>query len=126
MEKQHLSDQADRNNQLLPGTLGMLILKTLASGTMHGAAIANSIHRASEGVLRVEEGALYPALHRLESRGWLDSTWGLSANKRRAKFYRLTDTGAKKLEDENVQWRRVTTAIGKVMEAMSGQGNNVR
>lgn len=118
MEKP-LPNNSNSSSELLPGTLGMLILKTLAGGAMHGAAIANSIHRTSEGVLRVEEGALYPALHRLESQGWLDSEWGLSENNRRAKFYRLTGAGAKKLEDENAHWQRVVTAIAKIMETVT-------
>jgi PadR family transcriptional regulator, regulatory protein PadR len=121
MEKRLLTGEANQAIELLPGTLGMLILKTLARGAMHGAAIAGSIHRASEGVLRVEEGALYPALHRLESQGWLESEWGLSENKRRAKFYRLTASGGQRLGDENARWGRVTTAIAKIMETVNGR-----
>jgi PadR family transcriptional regulator, regulatory protein PadR len=99
-----------------PGTLSMLILKTLDRGALHGAAVAETIHRLSEHTLKVEEGALYPALHRLESRGLLESEWGFSESKRRAKFYRLTAAGMKELAEENAHWRRMTEAIRRVME----------
>ena len=101
---------------LLPGTLDMLILKTLGRGPLHGYAIAESIHDRSEDVLRVEEGALYPALHRLELRGHLASQWGLSDNNRRAKFSRLTAAGRRRLADEASHWARVAAAIARVME----------
>jgi PadR family transcriptional regulator, regulatory protein PadR len=116
MEGLLVARQMEQKGELLPGTLAMLILKTLASGAMHGAAVAKSIYRASEGILRVEEGALYPALSRLELKGLIESEWGLSENKRHAKFYRLTAEGAKKLLDENARWNRVTMAIGRIME----------
>ncbi len=102
---------------LLQGTLDMLILKTLARGAMHGYAIAESIQETSEDVLRVEEGALYPALHRLELRGWLAAEWGLSENNRRAKYYRLTPAGRKQLAVESNNWRRLSGAVMRVMEA---------
>ncbi len=102
--------------ELMQGTLDMLILKTLTRGAMHGYAIAEFIQESTENVLRVEEGALYPALHRLELRGWLDSQWGLSENKRRAKFYRLTPAGEKQLADERAHWGRLTMAIARIME----------
>lgn len=103
--------------ELLPGTLDMLILKTLSRGPSHGYAIAQAIQRASEEVLRVEEGALYPALHRLEVRGWLRATWGLSETNRRAKFYRLSALGTRELTREAEYWRRVAAAVTRVMEA---------
>jgi transcriptional regulator len=102
--------------ELLPGTLDMLILKTLSRSPMHGYGIAQFIQRASADVLRVEEGALYPALHRLEVRGWLLATWGTSDNNRRAKFYRLSALGRRELEHEADYWRRVASAVTQVME----------
>jgi PadR family transcriptional regulator PadR len=100
----------------LPGTLDMLILKTLTGGTMHGYAIAQSIQQASSDVLKVEEGALYPALHRLEVRGLLKSEWGSSDNNRRAKFYRLTALGRRELEHETDEWTRLAAAVARVMQ----------
>ena len=94
----------------------MLILKTLARGTMHGYAIAEWIQQTSEDVLRVEEGALYPALHRLELRGLLVSEWGLSDNNRRAKYYRLTAAGRKQLASDSEFWERMAGAIGRIMQ----------
>jgi PadR family transcriptional regulator, regulatory protein PadR len=94
----------------------MLILKALASGAMHGAAVAAFILSASDGAFRVEEGALYPALHRLEKQGWLDSEWGLSEHKRRAKFYKLTEEGARELAEQNARWNRVTAAVARIMQ----------
>ena len=102
--------------ELLPGTLDMLILKTLSHGPLHGYGIARLIQRASNDVLKVEEGALYPALHRLEVRGWLLSTWGTSDNNRRAKFYRLSTLGRHGLEAEAGYWRRVAAAVTQVLE----------
>ena len=101
---------------LLPGTLDMLILKTLSRGPLHGYGIAQFIQRASDDVLKVEEGALYPALHRLEVRGWLMATWGTSENNRRAKFYRLSALGRRELESEADYWRRVASAVTQVMQ----------
>lgn len=94
----------------------MLILKTLGRGPLHGYAVAQSLHEISEDVLKVEEGALYPALHRLELRGLLDSDWGISENNRRAKFYKLTKAGRKALADEAAHWERMTAAIARVMQ----------
>jgi len=102
--------------ELLPGTLDMLILKTLSRGPLHGYGIAQFIQRASDDVLKVEEGALYPALHRLEVRGWLLSTWGTSENNRRAKFYRLSALGRRELDVEAGYWRRVASAVTQIME----------
>jgi PadR family transcriptional regulator len=101
---------------LLQGTLDMLILKTLIRGPMHGYGVAEFIQQTSEDVLRVEEGALYPALHRLEIRGLLAAEWGVSENNRRAKFYRLTAAGRKQLAAEAERWSRMAAAIGRIME----------
>ncbi len=101
---------------LLQGTLDMLVLKALARGPKHGYAVAEWIHQSSEEVLRVEEGALYPALHRLELRGWLSSEWGASENNRRAKYYSLTPAGREALSAESEHWRRMTGAIARVMQ----------
>lgn len=101
--------------ELMQGTLDMLILKTLSHGPLHGYAIAEFIQRSSEDVLRVEEGALYPALHRLEVRGLLASEWGASDNNRRAKFYRLSALGQRELEHESAYWHRVASAVTRVM-----------
>ncbi len=103
--------------ELMPGTLDMLILKAAARGPAHGYAIAEWIHERSREVLRVEEGALYPALHRLELRGLLRAEWGASENNRRAKFYKLTAAGRKQLEAENERWSRLSSAIGFVMRS---------
>jgi PadR family transcriptional regulator PadR len=100
---------------LLPGTLDMLILKTLGRRAMHGYAITESIFESSREDLRVEEGALYPALHRLELKGLLGSEWGVSENNRRAKYYRLTPAGRKALAAEAERWTRMSVAIGRVM-----------
>ena len=102
--------------ELLPGTLDMLILKAVSRGEMHGYGVAQFIQRASNDVLKVEEGALYPALHRLEVRGWLKSAWGVSDNNRRAKFYRLSALGRRELEQESDYWTRVAGAVTRVMQ----------
>jgi transcriptional regulator len=102
--------------ELVQGTLDMLILKTLVRGPMHGYGIAQAIQQSSADVLRVEEGSLYPALHRLELDGMLDSEWGQSANNRRAKYYRLTARGRKQLQAEANNWKRLVEAIARVME----------
>ena len=104
------------SDELLPGTLDMMILKTLIRGPMHGYDIAESIQRISDDVLQVDEGALYQALHRMELRDLLDSKWGLSNNNRRAKFYRLTATGRNHLVGETRRWSRLSTAVSRVME----------
>ena len=103
---------------MLPGTLDMLILRALVRGAMHGYAIAEFIQLASHDALRVEEGALYPALHRLQLRGALRAEWGTSENNRRAKFYRLTPAGRRELEREAAEWDRLATAVTRVMEAV--------
>ena len=101
---------------LVQGTLDMLILKTLSRGPMHGWGISQSIQQISDEVLRVEEGSLYPALHRLELDGLIDAEWGQSENNRRAKFYKLTADGRKQLHQEANEWRRLAEAIARVME----------
>jgi transcriptional regulator len=101
---------------LVQGTLDMLVLKTLTRGPMHGYGIAQSIQQVSDEVLRVEEGSLYPALHRLELDGMIDSEWGQSTNNRRAKFYRLTAQGRKQLSKEAGDWKRLAEAIARVLE----------
>ncbi len=112
-----LMEEKRDTGALMQGTLDMLILKTLTRGEMHGYAIAELIRSTSLDVLRVEEGALYPALHRLELRGLLASEWGLSENNRRAKYYRLTRAGRKQLSAESDQWRLLSWAVTRVMEA---------
>jgi transcriptional regulator len=107
---------ADKSGDLVQGTLDMLVLKTLARGAMHGYGITEFIQSTSNDVLRVEEGALYPALHRLELRGLLASEWGVSENNRRAKYYRLTGAGRKQLAAESERWNRMTAAIALVMD----------
>jgi PadR family transcriptional regulator PadR len=112
-----MGSQGGRSGELLPGTLEMLILKALARAPKHGYAIAEFIHATSDEVLRVEEGALYPALHRLELRGLLAAEWGVSENNRRAKYYHLTDTGKKQLASEARYWRRMLGAVMQVIES---------
>jgi transcriptional regulator len=101
--------------EILQGTLDMLILRTLVIGPAHGHTIAQAIERTSENALEVEQGSLYPALHRLEDRGWLSAEWGLSENNRKAKFYRLTARGRKELNAATERWRRMTYAIGLIL-----------
>ena len=101
--------------ELLQGTLDLLILRTLRLGPTHGHAIDKAIEFSSDSVLQVEQGSLYPALHRLEERGWLESYWGASENNRKAKFYRLTASGKKQLTFETNRWRQMARAIGLVM-----------
>jgi len=108
---------AQDTRELLPGTLDMLILKVLSRGEMHGYGIVSAIQRASDDVLGVVEGALYPALHRLEVRGWVRSKWGASDNNRRAKFYRLSALGRRALDKEAAYWDRVASAVTRVMQS---------
>jgi PadR family transcriptional regulator PadR len=100
----------------LQGTLGLLILKSLQLGAMHGWGITLHIQSVSNEVLRVEEGSLYPALHRMELEGWIVSEWGPSENNRRARFYRLTAVGKKQLKVEREKWQRIMGAVGLVLE----------
>jgi len=104
------------NNPLLPGTLDMLILKAVSRRPLHGYAVVQFIQQSSRDVLRVEEGALYPALHRLEVRGLLRSAWGASENNRRAKYYRLTAVGRRELDAEAAYWNRIAAAVTRVMQ----------
>ena len=104
---------------LLRGTLDLLILKTLSWGPMHGLAVTRWIERVTSQRLQVEEGALYPALHRMEQRGWLDAEWGYTDNNRKAKFYRLTTAGRRQLAAELSKWSRYTEAVGLVIAAES-------
>ena len=101
---------------ILQGTLDLLILRTLQAGTMHGWAIADRIQQISQDVLQVNQGSLYPALHRLEHRGWIDAEWGVSELGRRARFYKLTSAGRRQLALEASEWERMTTAIGRVLK----------
>jgi PadR family transcriptional regulator, regulatory protein PadR len=98
------------------GTLDLLILRTLRLGPKHGWAISERIHQVSSKVLQVQQGSLYPALHRLERRGWIKAHWGTSDNNRRAKYYELTKSGQKQLEAEKTVWRRLTVAVAKILE----------
>jgi len=101
---------------LLQGTLDLLILKTLWEGPLHGYAIARGIQGATGDALRIEEGSLYPALHRMQKRGWITASWGASENNRRAKFYRLARTGRKQLQTQQSAWLRFSDAVGRVLQ----------
>ena len=100
---------------LLQGTLDLLILRTLIFGAQHGQGVARAIQQQSQDVLLVDHGTLYPALQRLESKGWIDAEWGTSTNNRRARFYKLTRAGRKQLTRETSQWRKLAAAIGRVL-----------
>ena len=102
---------------LLQGTLDMLILKALQLGAMHGFGVSVLIRQMSKEVLQVDQGSLYPALYRLEDRGWIESEWGVSENNRKAKFYKLTATGRKQLVEERANWDRLSTAVNFVLRA---------
>ena len=107
---------AKPKNDVLQGTLALLVLKTLARGPMHGYGITLHIQQVSSDVLRVEEGSLYPALHRMEQDGWIRAEWGMSENNRRARYYRLTASGRKQLIEEEKNWARLTQAVATVLE----------
>ena len=102
---------------LLQGTLDLIVLKTLSWGAMHGFGIARWIQRTTGDVLQVEEGSLYPALYRMENRGWIKAQWALTENGRRAKYYKLTAAGRRQLTAEAESWEQVSEAIGKIMTA---------
>lgn len=104
-----------KKSDLLPGTLDLLVLKTLSRGHLHGYAIAQFIKQITDDVLDVEEGSLYPALQRLELNGWIEGEWGTSSNGRRARFYSLTAPGRKQLQAEKARYQNLTTAIAKVL-----------
>ena len=103
-------------SDLLQGTLDLLILRTLASGEMHGWGISQRLQQISRDVLQVNQGSLYPALYRLEQQGWIESSWGDSDSNRRAKFYRLTKAGRKQLAEETANWERMATAVHRVLQ----------
>ena len=103
------------STELLHGTLDALVLKTLSWGPRHGYAIARWIEEVTDDALRIEEGSLYPALYRIERRGWIEAEWGLSENNRKVKFYRLTAAGRERLKVEMAQWSRFTAAVSKVL-----------
>ena len=101
---------------LLQGTLELLILKTLSRESTHGYGIAQRIHTEAADLLKIEDGSLYPALYRMEERGWVSSEWGMSENNRRAKFYKLTRSGRKELDDQSANWNRVSEAITRILQ----------
>jgi len=111
MRRRHASAPGD----LLAGTLDLLILRTLQPGPLHGLAIAQSIERRSEDVLLVEQGSLYPAVHRLEERGWIASYWATTGSNRRARFYRLTPKGRRRLQAETSRWDALARAVGRIL-----------
>ena len=106
--------------ELLQGTLDLLILQTLVLGAAHGHSIAYAIEHRSEDVLQVEHGSLYPALHRLENRGWISSFWGTSENNRKARYYRLTTLGRKQLQTQTNNWDRLVRAVNRVLRPSAG------
>ena len=106
------------NLDLPQGTLDLLILRTLSLGPQHGWAISERVQQVSSDALKIQQGSLYPALHRLERRGWVKAKWGTSENNRRAKYYELTRAGLKQLEAETDNWRRLTAAVAQVLESV--------
>jgi transcriptional regulator len=110
----------EKRIDLPQGTLDLLILKTLALEPQHGWAISDRIEQVSSDVLSIKQGSLYPALHRLERRGWIKAKWGTSENNRRAKYYELTKSGRKQLQDEESDWRKLTAAVGQILETAEG------
>ena len=108
---------ANTRTDLMQGTLELLILKTLTREQMHGYGIAQRIHEAVDDLLKVEDGSLYPALYRMEERGWIASEWGASENNRRAKFYKLTRAGRQQLAAQSVNWERISQAVTKVLQS---------
>ncbi len=105
----------DQNLNLIRGTVDLLILKALSGGERHGYAVTEWLRQATDGSLLVEEGTLYPALHRLEAKGWVEAEWGLSENNRRAKYYRLTKAGERQLADETSTWSRYARAVAQAL-----------
>ena len=110
---------AETKSDLLQGTLDMLILKTLSLAPMHGWGISQRIQQISKDVLQVNQGSLYPSLHRLERQGWITAEWGTSENNRRAKFYRVTRAGRKQLAEETENWERLSAAIARIMQTLA-------
>src|SRR5580693_5363630 len=118
-----MSTQEDKERlELLQGTLDLLILRTLIFGPQHGQGVARAIQETSGDELLVEHGALYPALQRLEGRGWISAKWGTSDNNRRARFYTLTKSGREQLVKETTKWRRLAAAIARILESTGGEG----
>jgi PadR family transcriptional regulator, regulatory protein PadR len=113
---EHLGEAVDKKTDLLQGTLDLLILRTIALEPMHGWAIGQRIQQISKDVLQVQQGSLYPALHRLEHRGLVKADWGPSENNRKAKFYSLTKAGRKQLDAERETWERLAAAVAQVLE----------
>ena len=109
---------AEKKLDLPQGTLDLLILRTLALGPQHGWAISERIHQISSDVLLIQQGSLYPALHRLERRGWVKAKWGTSENNRRAKYYGLTKSGRKQLEHETDSWKKLAAAVARVIASV--------
>ena len=107
---------ADERLELPQGTLDLLILKSLGLEPLHGWAISERLQQISHNALQVQQGSLYPALHRLERRGWIAARWATTENNRRAKYYRLTAAGRKRLSDETARWQRMSAAIARIME----------
>jgi PadR family transcriptional regulator PadR len=114
-QKKNSGEKAVGRIELLQGTLDLLILKTLVLGEQHGQGIARAIQQSSEDVLLVDHGSLYPALQRLEAKGWIAAKWGVSENNRKARFYKLTPSGRRQLVREEDQWRRLVQAMGRVL-----------
>jgi PadR family transcriptional regulator PadR len=114
--------ESSSRDALLQGTLDLLILRTLVFGPEHGQGIARGIQQTSEDVLLVEHGALYPALQRLEARGWIAAEWGTSSNNRRARFYKLTPAGRRQLAHQTNRWRKMAAAIGRVLGPEAAEG----
>jgi len=112
---------AAHKNDTLQGTLALLVLKTLLQGPMHGWAITLHIQQVSDRALRVEEGSLYPALHRMEQEGWIAAEWGISENNRRARYYKLTAAARKQLTAEEKSWKQLTEAVARVLTFAGGQ-----
>ena len=110
----HLSNE---RIDLPQGTLDLLVLRTLSLGPQHGWAISERVQQMSQDVLRIQQGSLYPALHRLERRGWIKAQWGVSDNNRKAKYYELTRSGQKQLEAETESWRKLAAAVAQVLES---------
>ncbi|MFZ0633571.1 MAG: PadR family transcriptional regulator [Acidobacteriaceae bacterium] len=110
-----------KKTDTLQGTLDLLVLQTLELGPMHGWGITLHIERVSDAILRVEEGSLYPALHRMEQDGWIKASWGLSENNRRARYYQLTALGRRQLAAERENWKKITGAVGLVLSYESGK-----